>query len=609
MCVEGSDRHDVAALNNRFRKLTLIVLAVFLIILGRLFYLQVVRAEQYKELALSNRIRKERVIAPRGFIRDRKGKKLVVNIPVYQICILPQKAMGKSEVLSLACRLLRVDEERLRDNMGEWIERYSDGREMPVIQAADKEQISILMENREFFTFFKLVPKHRRQYPDSTIAAHVLGYVGEVTDDELGKISNYYRGDMIGRTGIEYTYEHYLKGIDGERLVEISADGVVIGTIDGLEGLEGAGGFVGSKAPVPGRDIYLTIDIELQHEVERVFTWEKGAIVIMDPRNGEILAAVSRPTYDPNMFIGGISEVEWQKLFENPANPLFNRTVQATYPPGSVFKLVTAYAALSNRIIGSRQYLKPCYGSYRFGNRNFGCWRPEGHGSVSMREAIEESCDVYFYQLGELLSADQFGEAGLIFGFGKKSGIDLPSEAVGIIPDHAYFDRRFGKRKWTRGHLLNYAIGQGEVLCTPLQICLMGAIFANGGNRVQPHIVSQIVDFDGRSSSNYDWEASDLPMLDKQMLRFIRGAMERVVSGEHGTGRASAVPGLKIAGKTGTSQNPHGEDHALFVAYAPADDPVIVAAIVMENAGHGGAMAAPLARQIFTYYFYGRQGD
>ena len=605
----GSDRQDVAALNARFRKLTFIILAVFLIILGRLFYLQVVRAEQYKELALSNRIRKERVIAPRGFIRDRKGKKLVVNVPIYQICILPQKAIGKSDVLSVACRLLRIDEERLRSNLEEWTRRFPDGREMPVIQAADKEQISILMENREFFTFFKLVSKHRRQYPDSTIAAHVLGYVGEVTDDELGKISNYHRGDMMGRTGIEFTYEHYLKGIDGERLVEISADGVVIGTIDGLEGLKGAEGFVGSRAPVPGRDIYLTIDIELQREVERIFTWDKGAVVVMDPRNGEVLAAVSRPTYDPNMFIGGVSEEEWQKLYENPAKPLFNRTIQATYPPASVFKLITAYSALSNRIVGSRQHLKPCYGSYRFGNRNFGCWRPEGHGSLSMIGAIEESCDIYFYQLGELLSADQFGEAGRIFGYGKKSGIDLPSEAVGIIPDHAYLDRRYGERKWTRGYLLNYSIGQGEILATPLQICIMTAIFANGGKRVQAHVVGQIVDFDGRKSSNYEWNAVELPMIDQQALRFIRSAMERVVSGERGTGRASAVPGVKIAGKTGTSQNPHGEDHALFVAFAPVDEPEIVLTIVMENAGHGGAMAAPVAREIFTYYFYGLQND
>jgi penicillin-binding protein 2 len=609
VCVASSELHNESALNARFKKLTFIVLAVFVIIMGRLFYLQVMRAEQYRELALSNRIRKERVMAPRGLIRDRAGTKIVVNIPVYQICILPQKTRGKSDVLSLACRMLRVDAEKLRTGLQEWIERFPDGREMPVVQAADKEQISILMENRDLFTFFKLVPKHRRQYPDSTVAAHVLGYVGEMTDGELGRISNYNRGDMIGRTGIEFAYEHYLKGIDGERLVEISADGVVIGTIDGLEGLEGAEGFIGSRDPIPGRDIYLTIDIELQREVERIFTWDKGAVVIMDPRNGEILAAVSRPTYDPNMFIGGVSEDEWQRLYENPDNPLFNRTIQATYPPGSTFKVVTAYAALSNRLVGSGQYLKPCYGSYRFGNRNFGCWRPEGHGFLSMRDAIAQSCDVYFYQLGELLSADQFGEAGRLFGYGRKSGIDLPSEAVGIIPDHAYFDRRFGKRKWTRGHLLNYSIGQGEILATPLQICIMGAICANGGKRVQPHIVKQIVDFDGKEASNYEWGAVDLPMIDKQKLEFIRGAMARVVSGERGTGRASAVPGVSIAGKTGTSQNPHGEDHALFIAYAPADDPEIAMVIVMENAGHGGAMAAPVARQILTYYFYGRQND
>ena len=609
MRVAASDWQDERTLNSRFRTLTLIIVAVFLIIAGRLFQFQVMRTQQYKELALSNRIRKERVIAPRGFIRDRNGVKLVVNVPVFQICILPQKARGKDDLLSLACSMLRIDEKRLVDGMAEWVARFPDGREMPVVQAADKEQISILMENHELFTFFKLVQKHRRQYPDSTVAAHMLGYVGEVTDEELSRISNYHRGDLIGRTGIEYSYEHYLKGIDGERLVEISADGVVIGTIDALEGIEGADGFVGSRSPIPGWDIYLTIDIRLQREVEKIFDWERGAVVIMDPRNGEVLAAVSRPAYNPNMFIGGVSEDEWRRLYENPSNPLFNRVIQATYPPGSTFKLVTAYAALVNKLVSTGQYLKPCYGSYRFGNRNFGCWRPEGHGSVALAKAIEESCDVYFYQIGEILSADQFAEAGRLFGYGRKTGIDLPSEAVGIIPDHAYFDRRFGKGKWTKGHLLNYSIGQGEVLATPLQICLMGAIFANGGKRIQPHIVRQIVDFDGIQASNYAWEAVDLPMIDDRALQFIRGCMERVVSGERGTGRASAVPSVKSAGKTGTSQNPHGEDHALFVAYAPANEPELVVSVVMENAGHGGAMAAPVAREILTYYFYGRQND
>jgi len=602
--VPGDDRSDITILMARFKVLSTVILAAVVVLASMLFYLQVLRAEAYKKLAFSNRIRRQRVIAPRGLIRARNGEKLVVNVPVYQICILPSKVEGREELLSIACKWLRIEEERMWENLGEWVERFPDMREMPVIQAADKEQISILRENRELFPFFKLALRHRRQYPEGSLAAHLLGYVGEVTDDDLQSSANYHQGDIIGRTGVEFAAEPYLKGIDGERLVEISAEGTEIGVIDILEGVEDVDGKVGSRAPVPGRDVLLTIDLELQREIERIFTWDKGSVLVMDPRNGEILAAVSRPAYDPNMFIGGVSAKEWRRLYEDPANPLFNRTIQATYPPGSTFKIVTAYAALANGFVGTNQYLKPCFGSYRFGNRNFGCWRPEGHGSLALQGAIAQSCDVYFYQLGEMLTADKFAAAGRLFGLGRKTGIEIPSEATGIIPDHAYFDRRFGTGKWTKGHLLNYSIGQGEILATPLQICLMTSIFANGGKRIQPHVIRSVVDFDGRSTTNYEWKAVELPMIDQRVLQTIRRAMEQVVAGERGTGRASAIPNVKVAGKTGTSQNPHGEDHALFIAYAPADDPEIALTIIMENAGHGGAMAAPVARSILMYYFY-----
>lgn len=587
----------------RFKALSTVILAAVVILVSMLFYLQVVRAELYKKLAFSNRIRKQRVIAPRGLIRDREKEKLVVNIPVYQICILPSKVEGREELLSIACRWLRIDEERLRENLAEWVDRFPDMREMPVIQAADKEQISILRENRELLPFFKLTLRHRRQYPEGSLAVHLLGYVGEVTDADLASSPNYHQGDIRGRTGVEFAFETYLKGKDGERLVEISAEGAEIGVIDILDGVEDAEGNVGSRAPVPGKDILLTIDLELQREIERIFTWDRGSVVVMDPNNGEILAAVSRPVYDPNMFIGGVSAEDWKMLYEDPANPLFNRTIQATYPPGSTFKVITAYAALSNGLIGVNQHLKPCFGSYRFGNRNFGCWRPEGHGSLTLYGAISQSCDVYFYQLGEMLSADMFAAAGRTFGLGRKTQVDLPSEATGIIPDHAYFDRRFGTGKWTKGHLLNYSIGQGEILVTPLQLCLMTAVFANGGKMVKPHILLQIADAEGTRMTSYTWKAEKIPEIKSDLLRIVRRAMEGVVNGERGTGRAAALPSVDIAGKTGTSQNPHGEDHALFVAYAPANDPEIALAIIMENAGHGGAMAAPVARSIMEYYF------
>ncbi|MCK4236552.1 MAG: hypothetical protein KAX38_05500, partial [Candidatus Krumholzibacteria bacterium] len=387
---------------------------------------------------------------------------------------------------------LNIGEERLLANLAGWGDRYPDGREMTVVQAAEKRQISVLKENQDLFPFFKLVMKPRRQYPEGSFAAHVLGYVGEVTDEELKSLDGFQPGDIVGRTGIEYMFEGYLRGEDGVRIVEISAEGTRIGEIENFIGNEGSEEFIGSRPPVPGDDVYLTFDRVLQRAVERIFDWEKGSVVVMDPTNGDILAAVSRPTYDPNIFLIGVSEEKWNELYSDPAKPLFNRTVQAAYPPGSVFKLITAYAGLKNGVISKNQHLKPCLGAYKFGNRYFGCWKSEGHGSLSLCGAIVQSCNVFFYQVGEMLTADQFSAAGHIFGFGRETGIDLPSEAKGIIPDHAYFDRRFGKRKWTKGHLLNYSIGHGELLATPVQICLMAAIFANGGSKILPHVVKKV---------------------------------------------------------------------------------------------------------------------
>jgi penicillin-binding protein 2 len=402
---------------------------------------------------------------------------------------------------------------------------------------------------------------------------------------------------------VEYVYEEFLRGQYGLRIVEISAEGTRIGEYVGIVEDEQLQGQVESSPPVPGHDIYLTLDIELQRVVEEAFDWNKGAIIVMDPRSGAVLAAVSRPVYDPNIFIGGISEKNWRELNEDPDKPLFNRTVQATYPPASTFKLIVAYAGLNTHAVTRQELLSPCYGGYQFGNRYFRCWKAEGHGYSNLEEAIVNSCDVYFYQLAERLKADDFAYAGRLFGFGRQTGIDLPSEARGILPDKAYFDRRFGKGKWTRGHLLNYSIGQGDALATPIQLCQMAAMIGNGGKRIRPHIVERIEDAEGSVVFSFDERAEKVPQIDVRILGFIQDAMREVVMGETGTGRAAAIPGVEVSGKTGTAQNPHGKDHALFVAYAPSRDPEIALAIVLEHAGHGGAVAAPLARKILSAYF------
>ncbi len=445
--------------------------------------------------------------------------------------------------------------------------------------------------------------KHRRHYPQGVLAAHLLGYTGEVSDSELKGSEELRRGDIVGRTGVEYVYERFLRGRYGVRVVEISAEGTRIGEYVGLVDDEHLDGKVESRPPVPGDDVFLTIDIDLQKAVETAMEWNKGAVVVMDPRSGAILAAVSRPVYDPNVFIGGISEENWSLLNEDPDKPLFNRTVQATYPPASTFKLMVAYAGLKTRAVTRTEWLSPCYGGYQFGNRYFRCWKSTGHGYSNLMEAIINSCDVYFYQLAERLKADDFAYAGRLFGFGRKTGIDLPSEARGILPDRAYYDRKYGRGKWTKGHLLNYAIGQGDVLVTPLQLCLMTAMIANGGMRVRPHVVEKIEDSEGGVVFRFDERPAAVPQIDPAIVGFLQNAMRAVVSGKTGTGRAAALPEVAVCGKTGTAQNPHGKDHALFVGYAPAEDPEIALAIILEHAGHGGAMAAPLARKIFSAYF------
>ena len=588
----------------RRRAILLVILAGALIVLAlRLFYLQVFEKDHYSMLALSNRIQKEDIPPPRGLIRSSDGSKLVVNVPVYQISILPNRIPGREDRFSLACRWLGIDEEELALSLAEWIEKYPDGREMAVVQAADKGQISILTENRTLFPFFSLEMKHRRQYPEEELAAHLLGYTGEISDTELKESADLHRGDIVGRTGIEYLYEEFLRGQYGVRIIEISAEGTRIGEYVGLVENEQLGGRVESSLPVPGHDLYLTIDLDLQRVVEALFEWNKGAVIIMDPRNGAVLAAVSRPVYDPNVFIGGISTENWRLLNEDPDKPLFNRTVQATYPPASTYKMIIAYAGMETGAVSTYERLKPCFGGYQFGNRYFRCWKPEGHGTSNLSEAIINSCDVYFYQLAERLKADEFAHAGRLFGFGRKTGIDLPSEVRGLLPDKAFYNRKFGKGKWTKGHLLNYSIGQGDALATPVQLCQMTAMIANGGKRITPHVVDRIEDSEGSVIFRFEGIPKKVPQIDMTLLKFIQGAMRAVVAGETGTGRAAAISGTAVCGKTGTAQNPHGADHAMFVAYAPAVDPEIALAIVLENAGHGGAMAAPLARKILSAYF------
>jgi penicillin-binding protein 2 len=487
------------------------------------------------------------------------------------------------------CAYIPVDSSRVFERFEAWTKKNA-GAPFPLIPGANKFVISFVRENVDLFPQLRVETRATRRYRNGEFAAHLLGYVGEVSDQFLGENRNkgYHPGDFVGRTGIESACEKYLKGVDGQRVVAVNASGTVLGELPLL-----------SIPPQPGKEVMLTIDARAQGVLEELIDpWKAGVAIVMDINDGAVIAAVSLPHFNPNSFAKGIPQAEWDRLFKAPEKPLFNRFLRATYPPGSTFKIISTYAALHNRMVNPSEALVYCIAAHRFGNRVFKCWKAGGHGYMNLHEGFAQSCDSYYYEVGEMMNVDDLAEAAREFGLGEKTGVDFQNEASGLVPDRDYYNRRFGRNKWTQGLVLNNIIGQGEVLATVLQMCRVAAAVANGGYLVQPHVIKIIEGEDQIVPTRKKVKNMTQPTLD-----FIRRAMRDVVHGQHGTGRSSRIAGLRGAGKTGTSQNPHGDDHAWFIGYAPADDPEIAVAIIVENAGHGGAVAAPITRQFYMDYF------
>ena len=427
-----------------------------------------------------------------------------------------------------------------------------------------------------------------RRYAHGTVAAHLLGYAGEINEKELEKrtVDGYRSGDLIGRSGVEHGYEDLLRGQDGAEFVVVNAMGKRVTTLS-----EGP-----PRLPVAGHDLTLTIDLKVQNAMEEAMAGvERGAAVAIDPRDGSILGLVSRPAFDPNEFSVGLSARRWKELSEGGQNPLLNRAIQGTYPPGSTFKIVSMLSALRNHVATPTTRFAPCVGRYSFGGRSFGCWKRTGHGSLDFIGALEHSCDVYFYQVGPKLGLGPLEASAREFGLGGRTGIDLPQEKKGLIPGQAWYDERWGAGNWRKGVMLNLAIGQGELLTTPLQLALMAAETGMSGKALRPHVVRQIKGVPEFAPGRPERERITAS---PEEWRAVREALERVVVS--GTGTAARVPGVRVAGKTGTAQNPHGDDHALFVCYAPVDDPRIALAFVIENSGHGGSVAAPKAGRVLA---------
>jgi penicillin-binding protein 2 len=354
-----------------------------------------------------------------------------------------------------------------------------------------------------------------------------------------------------------------------------------------------------AKPSVPGNNLYLSIDASLQLAIETAMTGKRGGAAVLNCKNGEVLALVSEPNFDPELFAKPISSAAWNELINNPDHPLYDRMVQSLYAPGSTFKVVLALAGLQTGLIDPRERVF-CPGYFQFGRRTFKCHRKGGHGSVDLSRAIEASCDVYFYRMGLKVGLENWSEYARKFGFGSRSQIDLIGESAGLVPDKVYFDQRYGKNGWTKGQLVNLAIGQGDLLVTPLQMAVLAMTIANNGNSFHPHLRYLIEDPVSGEKTQLPPDSVKVEGIEQRHYDRVKEAMRLAVNGDHATGRSSIVRGVTTAGKTGTAQNPHGDDHAWFIGYAPYEDPQVAWCVFVENGGHGGSTAAPVARLIVS---------
>lgn len=570
----------------------LILGLIFLILIGRCFQLQIFNWEKYYRESEKNRIREVRIQAPRGLMLDRHGEILVDNRPVYSISVIPYEFLKSKNAINLFANLLQQPSDYLIKKINQ--ERVGIFTPVKIKKQINFRELSFIEEYKLDLPGLLFNTESRRFYPSKVRAPHLFGYVGEITRKELKvkKKDGYRLGDLIGKNGLELTYEDYLRGIDGIHYVEVDALGREVRDLTELEWYD----------PVPGKNLILSIDANLQRYLEKALLGKRGAAVVMDPRNGEILAMVSKPDYDPEIFSRPITSEIWQKLINDEGKPLYNRVSQSLYPPGSTFKLVLAMAALeTGRVDPGEKFF--CPGYFKLGWRNFDCWKKGGHGWVNLYEAIEQSCNVYFYNLMLKVGLDLWAKYARIFHFGKPTGIDLPNEASGLVPDKVFLDKKYGLQGWTKGLLLNMAVGQGDLLVTPLQMAYFAMILANKGVAYKPHLVQKIVDAKTNDFVLIPKVMVKMPRISRATYEKIRQGMFLVVNGEHGTARSAAIEGIEVCGKTGTAENPHGKPHAWFIGFAPKNHPVVAFCIMIENGGSGGAVAAPIARGLLSLIF------
>ncbi|MDM8542303.1 penicillin-binding protein 2 [Desulfococcaceae bacterium HSG9] len=598
---------DIDWHRQRLTGAVIISITAIVVLFVRLFYLQVMQGDEFRRLSKTNRIRLQNIEPSRGIIFDRKGVVLVDNRPSFNLYIILKDAEPVNQTLK-----------KLSD--------YT-GISITVLQAAIKKNKTavpykkVLLKKYIGRNLLAVIEAHRydlpgiiidvntrRHYFDNQSAAHLIGYLGEINPNDLKreKYKNYKSGDQIGKFGIEKAADAYLRGNLGRERVEVDAIGHRIRVLN-------------TQDATTGNNVYLTIDIDLQRKAESLLDNKAGSIVALEPDSGRVLVLVSTPTFDQNAFIGGVSHKYWRELLSNPNRPMQNKAIQGLYPPASTYKLVTAMAGLQEGVI-NRHSTYFCPGYLNYGGRPFRCWKKGGHGTLNVVQAIEQSCDVFFYHVGLRLGVDRIAKYAKAGGLGARTGIDLDHESSGLIPTAAWKKKKMGD-KWRRGETLSIAIGQGYNQTTPLQMAVYMAAVANGGTYYKPAIIYEIKTTGGDMVKPFKKKvAGHLPVSAKNLAIVSQGLWD-VVNGSRGTARAYKIEGIEMVGKTGTAQvfsrkkdseysddlPDHLKAHAWFVAYAPAENPKIAMAVMVEHGEHGSSAAAPIASELIKTYLTERE--
>ncbi len=573
------------------------IIVFIVVLLMRLWYLQAVKGDYYQELAESNRIRPVKLRPPRGIIYDRFGRPLVESVLTFDISLVPEDAPDLDATIEKLSSLIKVTPAGIRAALDDAAPIRTKYEPVKIQEEASWDQVAMIEARQEDLPGAIIEPEHRRHYPYAGLASHQLGYIGKVSQSQR-KHEQADIGLLIGQGGLEKVYDKYLRGIAGRRMIQVNAAGRKVKDL-------------GIEEPRPGTDIYLTMDLDVQTAAEEGLGDRAGAVVAMDPNSGEIFALASHPNYDPNLFPRGISPKDWVRLMNDPSHPLYNRAIQSVYPPGSTFKVIVSLAGLETGVIKLDDKVT-CRGGLKLGNHTFRCWKKEGHGPISFHDAIVQSCDVYFYTMGDRIGWDRVAEYARKLGYGSLTGILLPDEKPGLIPTTDWKKKRTGDVWRTADSYIN-SIGQGFVLVSPIQAAQMISAVANGGTFYRPTLLKMSRNRETGVAKAFSSEPKHKIVLDPGALEEVRRGLLGVTSEPGGTAHGAATPMTTVAGKTGTAQviaqkvagrklSANTRDHAWFIGYAPADNPKIAVAVLVEHGGHGGSAAAPVAKKVIEAF-------